>query len=94
MSVPPCEELGELPLILLAAPAPPADAGTPPEVARAREQAREQTRSRLLASSRRRRRIDLAGTSHDVPLDQSQAVAAAIEAVLARPATSAAAPAT
>ena len=92
MPVPPDEDLGELPLILLAAPAPPADAGTPPEVARAREQAREQTRSRLLASSRRR--IDLAGTSHDVPFDQSQAVAAAIEAVLARPATSAAAPAT
>lgn len=94
MPVPPGEDLGELPLILLAAPAPPADAGTPPEVARAREQARAQTPSRLLASSRQRRRIDLAGTSHDVPLDQSQAVAAAIEAVLARPPTSAAAPAT
>ncbi|MBN8768945.1 MAG: hypothetical protein J0I01_12210 [Stenotrophomonas nitritireducens] len=92
MPVPPGEDLGELPLILLAEPAPPADAGTPPEVARAREQACEHTRSWLLASSRRR--IDLACTSHEVPFDQSQALAAAIEAAKARPPTSAAAPAT
>jgi len=91
--VAPDEDLGDLPLVLLAAPPQPVDEQTPPDVARTLEQARTQTQARLLASSSNSRRVDLADTSHDVQLDQPQAVVAAIEAVLARPATSADAPA-
>jgi len=91
--VPAGEQHGDLPLLLLAAAPQPPDRETPPDVAHALEQARMQTHSQLLASSRNSRRIELAGTSHDVQLDQPQAVAAAIDAVLALPATSAAAPA-
>lgn len=80
--VPAGEDHGTLPLVLLAAPADDVDAGTPPEVVHALAQARSQTQARLLASSRHGHRVDVADSSHDVQLDQPQAVVAAIEQVL------------
>ncbi|MBO9716732.1 MAG: alpha/beta hydrolase [Pseudoxanthomonas sp.] len=81
--VPADESHGVTPVVVLAAPA--AVEGVPEDVAKALAEAREQTRTRLVASSRNGRRIDVADTSHEIQLDAPQAVAKAVGEVLARP---------
>lgn len=80
--VPADESHGDTPVVVLAAPA--AVEGVPEEVAKALAEAREQTRTRLVASSRHGRRIDVADTSHEIQLDAPQAVAKAVGEVLAQ----------
>lgn len=81
--VPADESHGDTPVVVLAAPT--AVDGVPEDVARAMAEAREQTRTRLVASSRNGRRIDVADTTHEIQLDAPQVVAKAVGEVLARP---------
>jgi pimeloyl-ACP methyl ester carboxylesterase len=81
--VPADESHGATPVVVLTAPA--AVDGVPEDVAKAMAEAREQTRTRLVASSRNGRRIDVADTSHEIQLDAPQVVAGAVGEVLARP---------
>jgi pimeloyl-ACP methyl ester carboxylesterase len=80
--VPADESHGVTPVVVLAAPA--AVDGVPEDVAKALGEAREQTRARLVASSRNGRRIDVADTSHEIQLDAPQAGAGAVGEVLAQ----------
>ena len=80
--VPADESHGDTPIVLLAAPA--SVDGVPEDVAKALAEAREQTRTRLVATSRNGRRVDVADTSHEIPLDAPQAVARAVGEVLAQ----------
>ncbi|WP_372016624.1 alpha/beta fold hydrolase [Pseudoxanthomonas sp. 10H] len=79
--VPADESHGDTPVVVLAAPA--RLDGVPEDVATAMREAHEQTRARLVATSRNGRRIDVADTSHDIQLDAPHAVAAAVGEVLA-----------
>jgi len=80
--VPADESHGDLPVVVLAAPAGNGG-GVPDDVAAALQEARERTRARLVASSRQGRRVDVPGTTHDIQLDAPQAVAQAVSEVLA-----------
>lgn len=78
--VPSDESYGTIPVIVLTAPE--AFPGVPENVRHALQAAREQTQARLAASSTRARRIDVPETSHDIQLDQPQAVVDAVASVL------------
>ena len=81
--VPAQESHGETPVVVLVAPGD--YAGVPDAVRDVLQAARKQTQSRLVASSRRGRRIDVADTSHDIQLDRPEVVAEAIRSVLVQP---------
>jgi pimeloyl-ACP methyl ester carboxylesterase len=74
--VPADEHYGEIPLVLLSAGK--LDTDVPEEVRTPLIQAREQTRHRIMAASTHARRIDLPDASHDIQLDQPEAVSAAV----------------
>jgi pimeloyl-ACP methyl ester carboxylesterase len=80
--VPANETYGKTPVIVLTAPN--AFPGVPDDVRKAMQAAREQTHARLSASSSNARRIDVAQSSHDIQLDQPQAVVDAAMSVLAQ----------
>jgi len=80
--VPADESHGATPVVVLVAPAEVE--GVPEDVAKAMREAREQTRARLVASSRNGHRVDVADTTHEVQLDAPQAVAKAVAEVLAQ----------
>ena len=74
--VPSNETYGSIPVVVLTAPQD--FPGVPDDVRKAMRAAREQTQSRLAASSTRARRVAVAETSHDIGLDQPRAVADAV----------------
>ncbi|MFC3814501.1 alpha/beta fold hydrolase [Lysobacter sp. GCM10012299] len=78
--VPADASFGSLPVVVLSAgndyP------GLPDEVRKVLTDARNQTRERLVAASTKGRRVDVAGTSHDIQLDQPQAVVDAVLGVI------------
>jgi pimeloyl-ACP methyl ester carboxylesterase len=74
--VPADEHYGEIPVVLLCAGM--LDQGVPEDVRIALMQAREQTRHRILAASPRSRRVEVPDASHDIQLDQPEAVSAAV----------------
>ncbi|HZX78918.1 alpha/beta hydrolase [Lysobacter sp.] len=78
--VPPDETYGATPIVVLTAPND--FPGVPDDVRKAMQTAREQTHTRLAASSTRAQRIAVPDTTHDIQLDQPQAVADAGAAVL------------
>ncbi|RAO78383.1 alpha/beta hydrolase [Dyella jiangningensis] len=78
--VSPQETAGQLPLIVLAAS--DAQAGAPPDVRKALEAATEKTQARIAATSSRGERQVVANSSHDMQLDQPEAIAKAVEKVL------------
>lgn len=80
--VPADERYGALPVVVLTAPND--FAGAPDDVRVVLQAARAQTQARLAASSKNARRIDVAQSSHDIQLDQPQAVADAVTAVLSK----------
>jgi pimeloyl-ACP methyl ester carboxylesterase len=80
--VPSNETYGAIPVIVLTAPQD--FAGLPDDVRQAMQAAREQTQARLAESSSRAKRITVTDTSHDIQLDQPQAVADAVSSVLAQ----------
>jgi len=80
--VPETESYGDLPLVVVAAPAAEMP-GVPPEVAEVLQATREQTHARLAAASRNGRRVEVPDSSHDVQLDAPEAVAEAVASVLA-----------
>lgn len=57
--------------------------GVPDDVRKVLVDARDQTHERLVAASTRGRRVDVAGTSHDIQLDQPQAVVDAVLGAIA-----------
>jgi pimeloyl-ACP methyl ester carboxylesterase len=57
--------------------------GVPDDVRKVLVDARDETHGRLVAASTRGRRVDVAGTSHDIQLDQPQAVVDAVLGVVA-----------
>ncbi len=79
--VPADSTFGAMPVVVLTAAED--YAGVPDEVRKVLTDAREQTRQRLVATSTRGRRIDVAGASHDIQLDQPQAVVDAVLGVIA-----------
>lgn len=81
--VPDDERYGDIPLILLAADTP--YDGVADDVRTALEQARAQTRQRILSASTTSRRIDVPGASHDIQLDRPEAVASAVREMLHQP---------
>lgn len=78
--VPADESYGAIPLRMLVADA--AYPGVPDEVRAVLQQARAQTQQRILAASSASRRVDLPGSSHELPLDRPQAVAEAVRELL------------
>jgi pimeloyl-ACP methyl ester carboxylesterase len=74
--VPADERYGEIPLVLLSAGL--LDTDVPEDVRAALMQAREQTRQRIMAASTQSRRVELPDASHDIQLDQPEAVSAAV----------------
>ena len=78
--VPADESYGAIPLRMLVADA--AYAGVPEEARAVLQQARTQTHQRILAASSAGRRVELPGSSHEVPLDRPQAVADAVRELL------------
>lgn len=80
--VPADENHGARPVVVLTAPND--FPGVPDDVRAVLQAAREQTQSRLSASSSNARRIDVTHSSHDIQLDQPQAVADAVAGVLAK----------
>ena len=78
--VPADESYGTIPVVVLTSPQD--FPGVPDDVRRAMQAAREQTQARLAASSTRARRVAVVDTSHDIELDQPQAVADAVLSVL------------
>ncbi len=81
--VSPAETLGQLPLIVLAASDAQADA--PAEVRRALEAATDKTQTRIASTSSRGERQMVARSSHDMQLDQPEAIARAVAKVLKKP---------
>lgn len=79
-AVAPTEKHGSLPLIVLTATATYADA--PPDVRKHLEAARDQTQAKIAATSTRGERRVVDDASHDIQLDQPQAVATAVTQVL------------
>ena len=78
--VSPGENAGRLPLIVLAASDAQADA--PPEIRKALEAATEKTQAQIAATSSRGERQVVAKSSHDMQLDQPQAIATAVAKVV------------
>ena len=78
--VPAGASFGDMPVIVLSAEAD--YTGVPDDVREILAAAREQTHDRLVAASSRGRLVPVAGTSHDIQLDQPHAVADAVSAVL------------
>lgn len=70
------ETHGALPLLVLSADGTYADA--PPNVRTALEAARDATQARIVATSSRGRLVKVAHTSHDIELDQPEAVVDAV----------------
>jgi pimeloyl-ACP methyl ester carboxylesterase len=70
------ESLGTLPVVVLVAADTYAEA--PPEDRKLLEAARAKTVAQILAGSTRSRRVDVAGSSHDMQLDQPHRVADAV----------------
>lgn len=77
------ESYGAIPLMLLVADA--AYPGATEEARAVLQRARAQTHQRILAASSASRRVDLPGSSHEVPLDRPQAVADAVRELLRAP---------
>jgi pimeloyl-ACP methyl ester carboxylesterase len=77
------ENYAGLPLILLSAD--PSYEGVPDDVRDILEQALAQTRQRILAGSNKSKRIDVPGASHDIQLEQPEAVASAVGELLGKP---------
>ena len=80
--VPADERHGDLPLVVLTADAAYADAQ--PADRAVLERAQEATHARIAATSTRSRRVHVPGASHDIQQDHPEAVAAAIEDVVAQ----------
>ena len=80
--VSPHETHGSLPLVVLTADNTYADAPAP--VRKLLEAARESTQSHIVATSTQGKRIFVKNTSHDIQIDQPQAVASAILAVVSQ----------
>lgn len=78
--VSPDEKHGSLPLIVLTATKPYPD--TPADVLMLLDAAREQTQAKIVATSSRGERQVVANASHDIQLDQPEAVARAVTKVL------------
>jgi len=78
--VPSAETVGQLPLIVLAASDAQADA--PPEVRSVLEAATDKTQTQIAATSSRGERQVIAKSSHDMQLDQPEAIAKAVAKVL------------
>jgi pimeloyl-ACP methyl ester carboxylesterase len=85
-AVSPKESHGAMPIIVLAASDTYADA--PDDMRKPMEAARKSTHDAIAASSRRGRVQAVADSSHDMQLDQPQAIANAVEALLAEMAIS------
>lgn len=81
--VPQYENYPNIPIILLSAK--PAYDEIPDDVRVVLEQALAQTRQRILAGSSRSKRIDVPDASHDIQLDQPEAVASAVMELLVKP---------
>jgi pimeloyl-ACP methyl ester carboxylesterase len=79
--VPSAESHGAIPLIVLSASDP--FEGAPPEGKKAMEAARAKTQNAIAKTSTRGKLVPVPKSSHDIQLDQPQAVAKAIEEVLA-----------
>ena len=80
------ETHGSTPLIVLTAADTYADA--PADVRKALEAARDKTQAQILATTTRHQRIVVDHASHDIQLDQPQAVASAVAALLQQTAVS------
>lgn len=78
--VPAEESFGQLPLIVLAASDAQADA--PPDIRKALEAATDKTQTRIAATSSRGERQAVAKSSHDMQIDQPEAIAKAVAKVL------------
>lgn len=78
--VSPDEKHGSLPLIVLTAAGTYADA--PKEVRRSLEAARDRTQAAIVATSTHGERVLVANTSHNIQVDQPEAVAKAVAKVL------------
>lgn len=78
--IPVDESYGAVPLILLRAAEQEEDA--PPDVLQVLEDARRITHERILAASERSTLIDVPDTSHDIQLDQPQAVVSGVTQLL------------
>lgn len=78
--VPADESYGAIPLVLLRAPAQ--DADVPDEVQAVIEAARSQTHARIVAASTRGVLVDVPDTSHDIQLDQPEAIVSAVRTLL------------
>jgi len=76
----PVETVGQLPLIVLSAADAQADA--PPEVRKALEAATAKTQAQIVGTSSRGERQVVANSSHDMQLDQPEAIAKAVAKVL------------
>lgn len=70
------ESYGDIPLVLLSAN--DSVTGVPDDVRIALESAREQTQQRIIAASTRRKLVHVPGSSHDIQLDQPEAVSSAV----------------
>jgi pimeloyl-ACP methyl ester carboxylesterase len=79
--VPVDESYGSIPLVLLSASEQAQDA--PPEVLKVIAAARQQTHGRILAASTLSSAVEVAGTGHDIQLDQPEAVVSAVRGLLA-----------
>lgn len=84
--VSPGETLGALPVVVLTASDTYADA--PADVRKALEGARDETQAKILATTTRGERISVDHASHDIQLDQPQAVANAVIKLLKQTASS------
>lgn len=79
--VPEGESYGAIPLVLLSAPG---DDGEVPQAVRdVTAAALRETRARILAASTRSTHVEVADSSHDIQLDQPEAVVSAISPLLA-----------
>lgn len=78
--VKPGDALGALQLIVLSASDTYADA--PPEIRPALEKAKDKTQADIVATSTRGKRITISDTSHDIQIDQPEAVAKAVAGVI------------
>ncbi len=74
------ESYGAIPMVLLSAGEP--YGGVPVEVRRVLEKARRQTHDQILAASTRSKEVKVPGASHDIQLEQPEAVASAVSEVI------------
>jgi len=80
--VPDDEHLGSLPLVLLSAESN--DGEIPEPVREATAAALRETRERILATSTRSAQVTVAGSGHDIQLDQPDAIVSAVTRLLAQ----------